>query len=263
MENPFPGMDPYLERHWRDVHARLIVYACDAMQSVLPGTLRARIEERVFVESEQGLERETYPDLRVVERRRPTAEHSAAEGGVLTADPLVLRLGAEPITEGFIQIIEAGTSQRVVTIMEFVSASNKRPGEGQDLYRRKQQECLEAGVSLVEIDLLRAGKRVLSVPETRLPVAYRTPFRVCVRRGWELSNAEVYRVPLRERLPVIRVPLRQSDKDAPLELQPLIDQCYRNAAYDDIDYTRAPEPPLEGDDAQWADRLLREKGLRK
>ena len=48
MASPFPGMDPYLEAHWRDVHARLIIYACDALQSVLPGLLRARVEQHVM-----------------------------------------------------------------------------------------------------------------------------------------------------------------------------------------------------------------------
>ena len=263
MENPFPGMNPYLEQHWRDVHASLVVYGRDALQPVLPGGLRARIEERVFVESEEGLERETYPDLRVVERRRQPLGLPTEKSGTATAEPLVLRVQSEPISEGFIQIIEAGTSQRVVTVVEFVSASNKRPGEGKDLYRKKQRECRKAGVSLVEIDLLRAGKRVLSVPDTRIPKAYRTPYRVCVRRGWEPENAELYRVPLRERLPAIRVPLRKSDEDVPLDVQPLIDQCYRNAAYDDIDYSRDPQPPLDAEDAEWAAGLLREKGLRR
>ena len=263
MENPFRGMNPYLERHWRDVHASLVVYGRDALQSVLPGGLRARVEERVFVESEEGLERDTYPDLRVVERRRQSPAASLEQTRSSTAVPLVLRVQSEPISEGFIQIIEAGTSQRVITVVEFVSASNKRAGEGQDLYRQKQHECEAAGVSLVEIDLLRAGKRVLSVPDTRIPTAYRTPYRVCVRRGWEPENAELYRAPLRERLPVIRVPLRKSDADAPLALQELIDQCYRNAAYDDIDYSRDAHPPLDPEDAAWADGLLRETGIRK
>lgn len=33
MKSPFPGMDPYLEAHWRDVHTRLIVYASDQLRS--------------------------------------------------------------------------------------------------------------------------------------------------------------------------------------------------------------------------------------
>src|SRR5262245_3320500 len=51
MTSPFPGMDPYLEQHWGDVHSSLIIYARDQLRRKLPGDLRARVEERVFVES--------------------------------------------------------------------------------------------------------------------------------------------------------------------------------------------------------------------
>jgi hypothetical protein len=84
-----------------------------------------------------------------------------------------------------------------------------------------------------------------------------------VHRGWQLAEVEVYREPLREPLPTIKVPLRQTDADVPLDLQPLIEQCYRNGGYeDDIDYWVDPEPPLEKVDARWAAVLLREAGLR-
>ena len=36
MKNPFPGMNLYLEKGWEDVHQRLAVYACDAIQPHLP-----------------------------------------------------------------------------------------------------------------------------------------------------------------------------------------------------------------------------------
>ncbi len=42
----------------------------------------------------------------------------------------------------------------------------------------------------------------------------------------------------------------------------LIDKAYRNGRYHSIDYRVAPEPPLEGTDAAWADELLREAGQR-
>jgi len=47
-----------------------------------------------------------------------------------------------------------------------------------------------------------------------------------------------------------------------LNLQSLIDQCYENGGYDDIDYTHPPIPPLQGEDAAWADTPLRQKRLR-
>jgi hypothetical protein len=49
----------------------------------------------------------------------------------------------------------------------------------------------------------------------------------------------------------------------PLDLQTLIEQCYQNGAYDGtLNYAYDPEPPLQGEEAKWADEMLREKGLR-
>jgi len=48
----------------------------------------------------------------------------------------------------------------------------------------------------------------------------------------------------------------------PLDLQALVDLCYRNGGYDDIDYRAEPAPPLAPEDAGWADALLRESGVR-
>src|SRR5205085_1970595 len=134
-------------------------------------------------------------------------------------------------------------------------------GPGRDLYRQKQRDLAEAGVSLVEMDLLRAGPHVLQLPLGQYPADYRTPYKVCVHRGWKAS-AEIYRLPLRERLPAIRVPLRQTDADVPLDLQALIAQVYRHGRYDDIDYTVPPVPALETEDEVWADELLRTAGRR-
>ena len=47
MKSPFPGMDPYLEAHWGDIHQRIVLYAADQLQGQLPSDLRARVEERV------------------------------------------------------------------------------------------------------------------------------------------------------------------------------------------------------------------------
>ncbi|GAF93704.1 unnamed protein product, partial [marine sediment metagenome] len=61
----------------------------------------------------------------------------------------------EPISQGYIEIIDAGSGNRVITVIEFLSPSNKAPGEGQYLYLQKRWEAKAAGVSLVEIDLTR------------------------------------------------------------------------------------------------------------
>jgi hypothetical protein len=255
-------MDPYLEQSWRDVHAALIIYSRDQLQDQLPGDLYARVEERIILESGETLQQPRYPDVRVVEYPRGGLETAPAEAGVAVAEPVRIHYAPEPVTETYIEIIDAGTGQRVVTVIEFLSLSNKFPGEGQEQYLRKQRELRQASVSLVEIDLLRAGQRVLSLPVSSIPAGLRTTYHVCVRRGWEADTFEVYPVPLRERLPNIRIPLRQTDDDAHLDLQALIDQAYRKGRYDTINYRIAPAPPLEGADATWAHQLLHEAGKR-
>jgi hypothetical protein len=256
-------MDPYLEQYWGDVHHRLITYACDQLQDLLPGDLRARVEERVFVEAPKGQERTMYPDIRVVERGRPQKRGPAMATGVALAEPLRIRLPDEPVTQGYIEIIDLATGRPVITVIEVLSLSNKVPGPGRELYEKKQQECRTGGVNLVEIDLLRNGPWVLSVPSYLVPASHRTTYRVCVCRPRAGALGEIYRVPLYERLPVIQVPLRPSDADVPLDLQILIDQCYRNGGYDeDIDYQTAPDPPFSPADGSWADSLLRKQGKR-
>ena len=48
-------------------------------------------------------------------------------------------------------------------------------------------------------------------------------------------------MPLWERLPILKVPLRPDDKDVPLDLQALVEQCYRNGAYFYSEYFDLPK----------------------
>src|SRR5262245_12921905 len=161
MPSPFPGMDPYLEAHWGDVHASAIIYARDQLNRVLPKDLRARAEERVVV---AGLERPrpVFPDVRVVERRKL---RKANNGGVAiaTAQPLIVEVPDEPETQAFLEIRERSADARLVTVLELLSPSNKMPGPGQEQYLQKQQQVLKTGVSLVEIDLLRTGEWIVAL----------------------------------------------------------------------------------------------------
>jgi len=225
MPSPFPGMDPYLEQFWGDVHIRLINNACGVIQRQLPVGLVARMGERVFVEPSLG--------------------------------------ESEPTTQGCIEIIDIKSGRRVVTVIEFLSPSNKAPGPGRDLYVKRQEALKNDQVSLVEIDLLRAGISILSAGNDRVPLRVPTHFTTCVSPGWFPFEVGISMIPLRGRLPAIQIPLRQSDTPATLDLQALINQAYEDGRYgDDINYHEDPDPPLARSDALWANRLLREKGLR-
>src|SRR5437667_169407 len=188
MPSPFPGMDPYLEAHWRDVHARLVIYASDALQSVLPDPLRARVEESVLLETPKGLgDHPLFPDVRVVEytwkrRQESRAEAGAAEAGAAVAEPLLVQAEPDPVTEPFLEIIDRESGNRVVTVIEFLSPSNKSPGPNRELYLRKQREMCASDANLVEIDLNRFGTHTLAFPLEHIKPHFRTAYMGCVRR---------------------------------------------------------------------------------
>jgi hypothetical protein len=231
------------------------------IQANLPSDLRARVEERVFLESPEGRGRSVYPDVRVYERPVTNGgSHTSTVGGVALAEPMVIHFPLEEITERYIEIRDAGTDGKVITIIEFVSMANKQAGEGRRKYLQKQQECREAQVNLVEIDLLRAGESVFHFPVQSVPLSQRTPYRIAVWRATKPEQVEYYPIRLQDRLPAIAIPLRQSDRDVPLDLQPILEQAYRNGRYDDLDYTRDADPPLVGEDAAWATTLLHHDG---
>src|SRR5262249_26640 len=101
MPSPFPGMDPYLEAHWPDVHARLIIYASDALQGVLPSELRARVEESVLLKTLQGL------------GDHPRRTEARPEMSIAMAEPLLVETEPEPVSEPFLEIIDRESGNRV------------------------------------------------------------------------------------------------------------------------------------------------------
>jgi hypothetical protein len=256
-------MNPYLERFWRSVHTRLIVQACDALNEQLPEGLLAIVEERLYIELPDVYHRPVYPDIRVVRHKAAPVYHSPATTATQRRiQPILVEIDSEPITEAYIIIIETA-GERVITTLEVLSFANKIRGTGQAQYLKKQQETLQAGINLVEIDLLRTGEWVLSLPDGYLPEQTRTPYRVCVFRAERPLFREFYPIRLQDPLPVIGIPLRAGEADVELDLQALINQVYEQGRYYLlIDYTQPPPPPLSDEEAQWVESWLRERGLR-
>jgi Uma2 family endonuclease len=256
-------MDPYLEAHWGDVHTRLMVYASNQLNAELPDDLQARVEESLEVMADDESSRTVYPDARVVEDAgAPVDDRATASAMLAVAEPYVVTLEDEPQTLRHLEIVDTSDGGRVVTAIEILSPENKVGSTGQLKYIRKQREYIDAGINLVEIDLIRAGNFVLAIPEDRLPSVCRTPFLICIRRATRRGQAELYPVPLRQALPNVPIPLRPTDKDVVLRLQPLLDDCYRDGRYHRINYRADPVPRLGEADARWTESILREKGLR-
>ena len=211
MKSPFPGMDPWLEIYWRDVHARLIIYIADHLQVQLPEPLVARAEEDVSVDIEDEPAGAVRPDVEIAEDRAEKGGVATLAPPVSVAEPLLLRT-AEPEIHRRVEIIDPASGGRVVTAIEVLSPSNKVPGRARTAYESKQRDFLAAGVNLVEIDLVRQGHWVFSADETLLPRSRRTPYMVCVFRATQPALRAIYRMPIREPLPRIAIPLRRRDR---------------------------------------------------
>ena len=64
-------------------------------------------------------------------------------------------------------------------------------------------------------------------------------------------------------LPVVGIPLRHPDEDAPLDLQAALAMAYDRAAYDaTVDYAAPPDPPLTPELAKWAKKITKPKKAR-
>ena len=65
--NPFPGLNPFFQATWSDVHTALIGLIREALAESLPPDLSARAEERIVLE-EAGEKKQAYrADVAVVE----------------------------------------------------------------------------------------------------------------------------------------------------------------------------------------------------
>jgi hypothetical protein len=262
--NPLPGMNPWLEAFWGDMHKRLTTYSCDVIQKQLPATLQARVEEYLSVlEPDEDFPsvRRIVPDVHIV---GPAERAGSVEEGVVVQtpvpeEPIHIRRRSPPQTLRYIQIVDVKAGRRVITVIEFLSLANKATEACRKQYFAKQNELLNAGVNLVEIDLLRGGKWVLAVQQDLYAHRLKHPYRICVVRGDNAEEAEVYQATFAAPLPAIRIPLRATDNDVLLPLQTLVNQAYENGRYgNDVDYSVPPEPPLLDGEQKWiADYLAK------
>lgn len=262
MLSPFPGMDPYLERFWNDVHGKLITYIADELNDALPARYRAALQERVVIaDIDLPLSGARYPDVAILEAPHIRGVGAAVRSTrALIASPALMVYQGESFTQYSVEIVDSKFGEKVVTAIEVLSPENKRLGDGMRQFQRKQEECRRAGVSRVEIDLLREGRRMFEFPLRLLAADQLKPYYVTIHRGAKPGECELYAIDLREPLPVIGVPLRATDSDVPIDLQSLIEHVYRTGRFP-IDYDELCDPPLDKDDGMWA-RKLPEKRTR-
>ncbi|WP_152052604.1 DUF4058 family protein [Tautonia marina] len=255
----FPGMDPYLEHPglWPGIHNEFIVYLRDQIQPALGPRYLAATETRVFIE---GGDRVIVPDAFV--RRTSTSAPRVTQGSVAVAEddaPVIVRADPIEISESYLTILDRTAGQKIVTVIELLSPSNKRGGAGRKAYQRKQREVLRSDTHLIEIDLLRTGRHTVAVPKGLAQPRGPYDYLICVNRAKRPRDEfELYPRSLRRPLPTISVPLAKGDPDLRVPLQPVLDHTYNAGSYRErIAYDRPCVPPLSDDDQAWADALIR------
>jgi hypothetical protein len=253
MPSPFPGMNPYLEHRavWKDFHDSYVPALRDALQPlVVPAGFFVRIDEAVTVrdawrEDEEPVGR---ADLAVPQTgRHPGKPAKAAAVSASVVAELPRRTDTERLP--YLEVLDRQRDQ-VVTVVELLSPSNKEPGADREVYLAKRRRLLAADVNYVEIDLLRVGR---PMPLRRCPAS---EYRVMVSRAADRPRVEAWPVRLRDRLPVVPVPLRPGVPEPAVDLQAVLDRVYDAAMYAAEVYRRPIDPPLAPADAEWARSLV-------
>src|SRR5271165_5590193 len=140
--------------------------------------------------------------------------------------------------------------RELVTVIELLSPSNKRAGEDREAYLAKRRELLRSPAHLVEIDLLRGWT---PMPQEGRPAC---DYSVMVSRAEKRRAADFWPIRLRDRLPVIPIPLRLPDAAARVDLQEALHHAYDGPGYEYFIYRGEPEPSLPPNDAAWARQFV-------
>ncbi len=262
MPSPFPGMDPYIEHPdvWSDFHGGL----ADEIRAQLNKTIQPRYVARMvprvtyeLVEIERT--RSVRPDVGVWKPRRGPEDEGATQTAVISPPPVENMVALELPPRLFtVEVVETG-AMRLVTAIEILSPVNKQPGmDAHDEYQRKRRELPRSSAHLIEIDLLRAGRR----PPLERPVQP-APYYVVLSRKERRPYVDVWPIQLADSLPTIPIPLLEPDPDGALDLGAVVSAVYERGGYATIiDYSQPPPPPLTDAEAVWLNDFLEGHGVR-
>lgn len=237
----FPGMDPFIEdQRWSEFHNLMI--------GRIHNELSRLLVPQYAVIAEDYIQLNLRPDVSII-RGRPNSEpleHSFAsiDSATRVITPTISEVEEQPSIE------IRDENGVLVTAIEILSPANKV--RHRDRYLAKRDAFLSSDSHLIEIDLLRGGKRL----EPDVPTE---DYVILVARSQadHPHQGELYEIGLRALLPIIPVPLKPDDPDVPLNLRALFRDVYIGARYRlQLDYGQMPSIPFRSDDQTWVDAIL-------
>ncbi len=248
-------MDPFLEGAvWPDFHHDLATRIKDQLlPQIIPAYLvriAVYLVEDTHPEEEIGI---LYPDVEILHKHKSFKEPEAAYGTSVPFTPSTLTISSVTPIESRIPVIEIvdKDKNRLITAIEIVSPVNKRnPGFGQ--YSKKKQKLIRDGIHFLEIDLIRRGKRTYENPLFR-----EHHYQICLIRANNVRT-DVWALKIRDKLPVVPVPLKAPDPDAKLNLQAAFEEVYEKSFYRlTLPYHQAPPPPgFDEETLRWINEVV-------
>ncbi len=243
MASPFPGMDPFLEGYrFHDFHNSMISTCKRLIAPQIVPRYVPSIESYTVLDNGDGTKGIDimYPDLGVfIGKDDQLEEPSAAYEIKPKFTPPTIRVDTEEefgIRIPYLEIRDKANN-KLVTVIEILSPINKRTA-GRAAYREKCSKLHASGVHLLEIDLLRRGERAF-----RNQVLKNAHYGVRLFRG-NGKEVEIWAIDIKDKLPVLPVPLQEGDSDAVLDLGKAFDMVYTESLYDRIiQYDETPPPP--------------------
>jgi Protein of unknown function (DUF4058) len=251
MPSPFPGMNPYLEQNdtWEDFHQSFITHTADLLSKQVGDNYLVKIKVRRYSHELSADQRRYFGRADVAVTGPPVAGQVGSATPAVAA-PVELSLPNVEVEKHSSLEIRDRRSRRLVTVLELLSPTNKASGPDRDEYIAKRGSLLIRSTHLVEIDLRRGGERPYP---PKLP---KCDYYVLVSRDQDRPKVGVWPLGLRDRLPVIPIPLTPPDADVLLDLQALLDRVYDAADYGKYVYGEVPDPPLSAEEAAWARQFV-------
>lgn len=254
MPSPFPGMDPYIESSgmWGDFHGSMLAAIRADLNTRLPTGYSASLELFVWAEDEVTGNKKHAREPDVFVREDPCSGMRASFSATIEAPATITLPALKRKKRRHLRVVEQ-RSRRIVTVVELLSPANKHPGDDRLHYLEKRSEYFASGVSFVEIDLLRSGRR--------LPFGKQSPdiqdYYAMVCRSWEYPQAGFWSVGLRTVLPDIPIPVAEDLKDTTLRLQACFERAYEEGRYStSLSYEEPLKPRPRPEDRAWIERRL-------